>query len=118
MDKLQQTQILKLELLRLKVIVNELTKSSNKDLSPEELVVYIENLNRLMNLNTQINKSFTLSQKRAEAALKTARSIAEKSQLAADPDFLNLQEKLDFLYKKALESQNSTAKEEKPSQND
>jgi hypothetical protein len=46
MDKVSQTKIIKLELLRLRTIIYELTNSSYKDLTPEEISTYIDNLNR------------------------------------------------------------------------
>lgn len=103
MEKGEQTQILNLEFIRIKVIVNELVKSSNKNLTSEELVLYIDNLNQIINLSLQITKSLRECKKRAESALKTSRNLSDKAQIASDPDFIQLREKLDILYKKALE---------------
>jgi hypothetical protein len=47
--------------------------------------------------------------------LKTALYNAEKNQLAADPNFKNLQEDLDKLYKMALENKNQRSNDENKS---
>jgi hypothetical protein len=115
MDKVSQIKIIKLELLRLRTIIYELTNSSYKDLTPEEISTYIDNLNRSITLTSQINKSFSTSKKRADTALKTAIYNSEKNQFAADPDFKNLQEDLDKLYKMALENKSQRSNDENKS---
>lgn len=107
MEKTTQAEILNLEFVRLKIIINKLYNSSNKDLTQEELVLYIDNLNQIISLSTQINKSLRECKKRADTALKASRNVRLKSQLSADPEYRELQEKLAIMYNKALEESDS-----------
>lgn len=65
MDKIEQTKILNLELIGLKIIINELVKSINKKINQEGLVLYLDNLNKILNQSIQITKSLRECKKRA-----------------------------------------------------
>lgn len=53
MGKTIQSEILNLEFIRLKIIINKLYNSSNKNLTQEDLVLYIDNLNQIISLTNK-----------------------------------------------------------------
>ena len=115
MKKSTQTEILKLELLRIKAIINEIVNTSNASLNRNDLLEYINNLNRILIILGQTSKSVTVAKERATKALKTITNEEEKSCLKNDPDSIELQEKLDYLYKMAVENKLSKSDKEEGS---
>lgn len=108
MEKNTKTEILKLELVRIKSILNDIVNStSNGSLEKRDLLEYMDNLNRIAILNSQIANSVKVGKERAKSALKVLSSKQEKSYFIDDPDSIELQKKLDKLYKLATENKSS-----------
>ncbi len=112
MLKSNQTEILKLELLRMKAIINEIVNTSNANLNRNDLLEYINNLNRMLIIVGQISKSLNVAKERGNKALKVITYEEEKSCLKNDPDSIELQEKLDYLYKLAIENKSTKSNKE------
>lgn len=104
MEKNKKTEILKLELIRIKSIINEMVNSPNASLEKGDLLEYIDNLNRISIIINQVSKSVSVAKVRANNTLKNITTKQEKSYNLDDPGSIELQQKLDELYRLATQS--------------
>lgn len=78
MEKNKKTEILKLELIRIKSIINEMVNSPNASLKKGDLLEYIDNLNRMSIIINQVSKSVSVAKVRANNTLKNITTKQEK----------------------------------------
>jgi hypothetical protein len=87
-------KVLEMEIFRLTIIIQDITYSSNKDLTVEELLVIQEKQNSITESLQTISRNLEMSQNKITKALMTARKLEEKTLRDSDPDFSQFQDDL------------------------